>query len=84
MKPIEVTSLFKGMEVNEPTLEMPIRLYTPKLQNKIIESPMHGHKPGFLGQAQDFMNVCLGRKNCTGADIMDAYSALKLAQSLVK
>lgn len=84
MKPIEVTSLFRGMEVNEPTEEMPIRLYTPMLQNKIIESPMHGHKPGFLGQAQDFMNVCLGRKNCTGADIMDAYSALKLAHSLVK
>ena len=84
MKPIEVTSLFKGMEVNEPTLEMPIRLYTPKLQNKIIESPRHGHKPGFLGQAQDFMNFCLGRESSSGADIIDAYSALKLAQSLVK
>ena len=84
MKPIEVTSLFKGMEVNEPTEEMPIRLYTPMLQNKIIDMPEQGHKPGFLGQAQDFMNFCLGRKDCTGADIMDAYSALKLAHSLVK
>ena len=84
MKPIEVTSLFKGMEVNEPTKEMPIRIYTPILQNKIIESPRHGHKPGFLGQAQDFMNFCLGRESSSGADIIDAYSALKLAQSLVK
>ena len=84
MKPIEVTSLFKGMEVNEPTKEMPIRIYTPILQNKIIESPRHGHKPGFLGQAQDFMNFCLGRESSSGADIIDAYSALKLAHSLVK
>jgi predicted dehydrogenase len=84
MKPIEVTSLFKGMEVNGPTEEMPIRLYTPMLQNKIIDSPEQGHKPGFLGQAEDFMNFCLGKENCVGADIMDAYSALKLAHSLVK
>ena len=84
MKPIEVTSLFKGMKVNEPTEEIPIRLYTPMLKNKIIDSPGNGHKPGFLGQAQDFMNFCLGGRDCTGADIMDAYSALKLAHSLVK
>ena len=84
MKPIEVTSFFKGMEVNEPTEEMPIRLYTPMLQNKIIDSPKYGHKPGFLGQAQDFMNFCLGKEDCTGADIKDAFSALKLAHSLVE
>lgn len=84
MKPIEVTSLFKGMEVNEPSEEMPIRLYTPMLQNKIIDFSNHGHKPGFLGQAQDFMNFCSGRESSTGADIMDAYSVLKLAHALVK
>jgi len=84
MKPIEVTSFFKGMEVNEPTVEMPIRMYIPKLHNKIIDLPDGGHKPGFLGQAQDFMNFCLGWQDCPGADISDAYSALKLAQSLVK
>jgi predicted dehydrogenase len=84
MKPIELTSLFKGMEVNEATIEIPIRTYTPKLQKKIIDSPNGSHKPGFLGQAQDFMNFFLGMEDCPGADIMDAYSALKLAQSLVK
>ena len=84
MKPIEVTSLFKGMEVSESTEARPIRLYTPLLQKKIIEDHTHGQKPGFLGQAEDFMNFCLGKKNCIGADITDAYSALKLAHSLVK
>jgi predicted dehydrogenase len=84
MKPIEVTRLYSGMEVNEPTELMPIRRYSPKLENEIIDSPVHGHKPGFLGQAQDFMNFCLGKENCLGADIMDAYAALKLAHSLVK
>jgi predicted dehydrogenase len=84
MKPIEVTSFFKGMEVNEPTEEMPIRIYTPMLENKIIDAPKHDHKPGFLGQAQDFMNFCLGAEDCVGANILDAYSALKLAHSLAK
>ncbi len=84
MKPIEVTSFFKGMEVSEPTEASPIRRYTPLLQNKIVEDHMHGHKPGFLGQAKDFMDFCLGNENGIGADITDAYSALKLAHSLVK
>ena len=84
MKPIELTRLFSGMEVNEPTETMPIRRYSPKLKSEIIDSPVHGHKPGFLGQAQDFMDFCLGKEGCVGADIMDAYLALKLAQSLIK
>lgn len=84
MKPIEVTSLFKGMKVNEPTEEMPIRIYTPMLKNKIIDSAKNGHKPGFLGQAKDFMNFCIGGKVCAGANIRDAYLALKLVHSLVK
>lgn len=83
MKPIEVTSLYFGMEVNEPTQEMPIRTYSPKIKDKIIDMPNQGHKPGFLGQAEDFMNFCMGRDDCIGADIVDAHSALKLAQSLV-
>jgi len=84
MMPIEVTNIFKGMKVNEPTEEMPIRTYTPMLQNKIIDSPKYGHKPGFLAQAQDFMSFCKGSDDCIGADIVDAYSALKLAHSLIK
>ena len=84
IKPIEVTSLFKGMEVNEPTEEIPIRIYKPKLEKRIIDLPVNNHKPGFLGQAHDFMNFCQEKKNCIGADITDAYNALKLAQSLIK
>jgi predicted dehydrogenase len=83
MKPIEVTSFFKGMEVNEPTVEMPIKLYTPHLKNKIIDFTSGGHKPGFLGQAQDFMDFCLGSEDCSGADIEDAYSALRVAHLLL-
>jgi len=83
MQPIEITSLFKGMEVSESTEARSIRLYTPLLQKKFIEDHVDGYKPGFLGQAEDFMDFCLGKENCIGADITDAYSALKLAHSLV-
>ena len=84
MKPIEVTSLFKGMEVKEPTDEIPIRLYTPKLKKRIIDLSVNEHKPGFLRQAQDFMDFCQEKENCIGADIIDAYNALKIAQSLIR
>jgi predicted dehydrogenase len=85
MRPIEITSLYNGMEIHEPTQETPIRVYSPKIENKIIDMPEQGHKPGFLGQAQDFMNFCTDDEDmCIGANIVDAYSALKLAQSLVK
>ena len=67
-----------------PPSFFPPPLISLPLTNKIIDFHNGGHKPGFLGQAQDFMNFCLGREDCIGADIMDAYSALKLAQSLVK
>lgn len=85
MKPIEVTSLYGGMKVDEPTQEVPIRIYSPEIKNQIIDMPSQGHKPGFLEQAQDFMNFCRCEyKDCIGANISDAYLALKLAQSLVK
>ena len=83
MRPLEVTSVYGGMEIIEPSTDMPIRTYSPKLKEKIIDMPKNGHKPGFFGQAKDFMNFCMGRDDCVGADIEDAYLALKLAQSLV-
>ena len=84
MRPIEVTSIYKGMSISEASKEVPISLYSPSLHNKIIEFSEDGFKPGFLEQAKDFMNFCLGKDDCVGADMMDAYSALKLAHSLVE
>jgi len=84
MRPIEVTSLYQGMEVNEPTENMPIRIYSPIKIKGIIDSTVNGYKPGFLGQAKDFMKYCTGDEHCYGADIYDAYLALKLAHSLIE
>jgi predicted dehydrogenase len=84
MKPLEVTSLYQGMVISEPSEEMPIRVYKPLLKDQIIDIPINGHKPGFLEQANDFMKFCIKRKDCIGADIRDAYNALKLVQNVIK
>jgi predicted dehydrogenase len=84
MKPLEITSFYKGMSVIEPSEETPIRIYSPSLKNQIIDSQLNGFKPGFFGQAQDFMKFCLNNEDCSGADIIDAYYALKLVHSLLE
>ena len=54
----------------------------------LVDTGENSMTGGRLGRVSDYIkneeSFCLGRKDCTGADIMDAYSALKLAHSLVK
>ena len=82
MCPLELTNVFCGIEVKEPTDLMPIRLYKPIVEKQVVDMPKDGHKPGFIRQAEDFMNFCIGKK-CSGADVQDAYLALEMAQDLL-
>ena len=54
LKPIEISSLYEGISINEPSDEIPIRTYHPKLKEKIIEN--NDLKPGFQNQAIAFMS----------------------------
>ena len=84
MEPIEITTIINGLTIIEPTKNKPLRTYIPKVTNQIIESKYSEHKPGFYGQAKDFMDFCNNKNNCIGADIKDAYKALIFADSLIK
>jgi predicted dehydrogenase len=85
MRPIEIASYFKGMEVNEPTVDRPIRIYTPSLINQVVES---GHepnlKPGFYEQAEEFFKFSQGHSVEKSATLEDAWDALNVVNSLVR
>jgi len=84
LKPLEVATHYKGMQVTEPTDKMPIRRYEPKLLNSVIsieENP--DLKPGFLGQAKDFYNFCHNGTFNESATLVDAYNALETIDLLM-
>lgn len=79
LKPIEISSLYEGISINEPSGEIPMRTYHPILKEKIIEN--NDLKPGFQNQAIAFMNFCK-KKQVEIAKIKDLYNALKLIDNL--
>lgn len=83
LRPIEIATHYKGMEVNEPTKDIPIRTYSPTSIRKIIESSkISGLKPGFYEQAEDFMKACNGENGIKAANIINARDALEVVHML--
>ena len=84
LRPFEMGSLFEGMDVVEPSSEVPVRRYVPKLVSQVSSFPgPDGVKPGFLDQARSLMQrVQNGRWDVRSATLADAAFAADLAQSL--
>jgi hypothetical protein len=85
LRPFELGKLFQGMEVIEPTPELPVRRYTPKVASEVNSFPgSDGIKPGFLSQA-----IALKRRVTAGswddgmATIDDAAFAAEVAAALI-
>jgi len=85
LSPIEIGRLYKGMEVNQPSKENPIRIYSPKLiQEFPVTSMAPSLKPGFGEQMLDFRKLIeTGEKPGALAELTDAYQALILAERLI-
>jgi len=81
LKPLETAKLFDGMDVQQPSIEIPIRRYSPVLQHQIIETDINNMKLGFALQAKDFRGFCNGKKS-VAATIYDSYKALELIENL--
>jgi len=84
LRPFEMGSLFEGMDVVEPSSEVPVRRYVPKLVSQVSSFPgPDGVKPGFLDQARSLMQrVQNGNWDVRSATLADAAFAADLAQSL--
>ena len=83
LRPLEFATIYEGMEVVEPTKELPMRTYKPKPSASIdLEDIDYKFKPGYVRQAEAFGKYI--REGDTGsiAQLQDAYEALKLAEAL--
>ncbi|MDA1348640.1 MAG: Gfo/Idh/MocA family oxidoreductase [Chloroflexi bacterium] len=84
LKPFESATVYKGMEVREPTRETPIRSYVPTQTGRVdLDEVDSRFKPGFVGQAEALGRLVRGEDPAPAAGLEDAYEALKLAETLV-
>ena len=82
LRPIEVLKIFEEMSILEPTKEMPLRRYVPSLKEECIEDA--SFKPGFLSQAQAFMEFCIDKKESPGiSKLADALRTLELCHRII-
>ena len=80
LKPIEQFNYYEGMEVIEPTIEVPIRKYIPKLKNSFVEN--NEYKPGFDFMYKNF-RLFVEKKSCMKCNIEDAEKTLNLCWQLI-
>ena len=83
LQPIEIMNHYRGIEVVQPTKEVPLRIYQPKIHKTIYENNDKGIKPGLQKQAEAFFNFCNDKNSDELATLQDAESAIKLIEKLV-
>lgn len=84
LRPFELGTLYDGMDVVEPSSEVPVRRYVPKAVSQTSSFPgPDGVKPGFLAQATSLMRrVREGAWDERSATIDDAVFAADVARVL--
>jgi len=83
LRPLEAAAVFTGMEVVEPTAEVPIRSYRPLQTGRVDLDDVDARlKPGFFAQAEAFARLCRGEDPAPAARLEDAHAALVLAEAL--
>lgn len=84
--PFEVGHVFRGMEVSEPTPEVPIRRYLPICVETVPPGPEAAEfKPGFVGQARALRGLVDGVPVGPGAATLDdAWASLHLAEVILR
>ena len=85
VKPYEKAKLFKDFDVKEPTPEMPVRRYQPRVTEVInLQDEDKQFKPGFYMQALEFKNMITGHPpDGHSATLYDAEKVLQLCESLL-
>jgi predicted dehydrogenase len=85
LRPLELLTEISGMEVIEPSENIPVRRYTPLVvRERITDENSKLFKPGFLGQAKEFSALLHGQPIKNGATLYDAYCAILMAEQIIK
>lgn len=86
LRPLEIGYAFRGMDVIEPTPEVPIRQYVPICVETVPPDELSRQfKPGFARQAMALRNLVDGLEPGPEAATMhDAYEAMVLAEVVLR
>ena len=85
MLPLEVATIYEGMDVFEATDAFPVRRYLPRATEQIFLSEIdRREKPGFVAQAQALVRLIRGEPlGSQAATLSDALAAVRLCEALV-
>ncbi len=85
IKPFEDSKIFQGMQVIEPTDDLPLRRYIPKEIESISSYPSRNQlvKPGFLEQALEMKEIFKGKNPKISASLYDAFKVQKLLEQIL-
>jgi predicted dehydrogenase len=84
LQPIEYLNTYDAIEVIEPTSDIPIRRYQPKLSSNhfsISEFDLK-YKPGFFQQSKAFADLVNGKQSQIAANLYDAFKAIELVEKM--
>lgn len=85
LNPFESFQKFSGMVISEPTIQYPIRKYTPKEVEcfDVFNNENKEVKPGFYGQIIEFIDLINGKPLKKAARLSDAYHAQFIIEKLL-
>lgn len=86
VKPFEDSRIFKGMQVLEPTDDLPLRRYIPKEIELISSYPTKNQlvKPGFLEQALEMKEIFNGKSPDISASLHDAFKVQEILKQILE
>lgn len=82
LKPLEKLTIFKGFAVSEPTINQPVRLYTPKIIKEYYET-VGKFKPGFLSQAEAFINYTCHGDNKSLPNLQSSFNVTEVIEGII-
>ena len=83
IKPFEKATVYDGLEMVPPTVERPMRSFTPKATRETwMDDVDYRFKPGYVAEATAFKALIQGEDPGIAARVEDAYAVSKLAEDL--
>lgn len=85
LKPIEFYSIYDGFDIQEPTLETPIRQYHPRLTHKnYCNATGDDFKPGFLEQAKHFFGLHDGNNRFSPTTFKEVFDTTIVIEKILE
>lgn len=85
IRPFEDSNIYEGMNILEPSDDLPLRRFVPKTVESVTSFPTKGNliKPGFLEQALEMKRIVDGKEPSFSSSLHDAYKVQNLLKKIL-